>query len=266
MKSEKNGINDPDTKERKKEDTDIPDADDSLEEEKVFPEKELGNKSNNFGGGGSGESHIKDPGSFKNKGDGHMRERADSGEIVEGGGKCETAVNRSTGTVSTSKDPGDKDIDENLKEKSKKPDKKDQEIVLLKDKYLRLFAEFDNFRKRNEAEKSAMFAEGEKTVILRILPLLDNFERALDTIPDADSEVAFVNGIKKVYKAFKDELTNLGVTPIESVGNKFDSSLHNAVMHVEDEDAGESIVTEEFQKGYMFKDKVLRYAMVKVAN
>lgn len=148
----------------------------------------------------------------------------------------------------------------------KKPDEKDLKISLLNEKYLRLFAEFENFRKRNEAEKSDMFAEGERTVILRILPLLDNFERALATVPSEDKGEAFAKGIEKVYKAFSDELKNLGVTPIKTVGEKFDSSLHNAVLHVEDENAEENTIVEELQKGYMFKDKVLRYPMVKVAN
>lgn len=151
-------------------------------------------------------------------------------------------------------------------ESKKKPDKKDLQIQELNDRYVRLFAEFDNFRKRTDTEKSGMFNEGEKTVLLKVLPLIDNFERALQNVPEEEKDSPFADGIEKIYRSFMDLLKTLGVTPIEAVGNEFDANLHNAVMHVEDEEAGENIVVEEFQKGYMFRDKVLRYSMVKVAN
>ncbi|MBQ7173977.1 MAG: nucleotide exchange factor GrpE [Lachnospiraceae bacterium] len=147
-----------------------------------------------------------------------------------------------------------------------KPDKKDLRIQELNDRYVRLFAEFDNFRKRTEAEKAGMFTEGEKTVLLKILPLIDNFERALQNVPEDEKDSPFTDGIEKVYRSFMDQMKALGVTAIEAVGSEFDANLHNAVMHVEDEEAGENEVVEEFQKGYMFRDKVLRYSMVKVAN
>ena len=151
-------------------------------------------------------------------------------------------------------------------DKTDKPDKKDKQIEELNDKYKRLFAEFDNFRKRTEAEKTSMFAEGERTVLLKVLPLIDNFERALDSIPEEQKETALAEGIDKTYKAFMAQLTELGVTPIDACGKGFDANLHNAVMHVEDDSVEDNMVVEEFQKGYMFKDKVLRYSMVKVAN
>ena len=151
-------------------------------------------------------------------------------------------------------------------ESVRKPDKKDLQIQELNDRYVRLFAEFDNFRKRTDTEKSGMFNEGEKTVLLKVLPLIDNFERALQNVPEEEKDSPFADGIEKIYRSFMDLLKTLGVTPIEAVGNEFDANLHNAVMHVEDEEAGENIVVEEFQKGYMFRDKVLRYSMVKVAN
>ena len=151
-------------------------------------------------------------------------------------------------------------------ESVRKPDKKDLQIQELNDRYVRLFAEFDNFRKRTETEKSGMFNEGEKTVLLKVLPLIDNFERALQNVPEEEKDSPFADGIEKIYRSFMNLLKTLGVTPIEAVGNEFDANLHNAVMHVEDEEAGENIVVEEFQKGYMFRDKVLRYSMVKVAN
>ncbi len=151
-------------------------------------------------------------------------------------------------------------------EKPAKPDKKDKRIEELNDKYRRLFAEFDNYRKRTEVEKTGMFGEGEKTVLLKVLPLIDNFERALQNVPEEEKDSAFVDGIEKIYRSFLDLMKGLGVEPIEAVGKEFDANLHNAVMHVEDEEAGENTVVEEFQKGYMFRDKVLRYSMVKVAN
>ena len=150
-------------------------------------------------------------------------------------------------------------------EKSR-PDKKDQKIAELNDRYVRLFAEFDNFRKRSEAEKSGMFTEGERTVLLKVLPLIDNFERALGTIPEEEKGSPMAEGLEKVYRAFTDQLKELGVTQIEAVGHEFDANLHNAVMHVDDDEQPENIIVEEFQKGYMFGDKVLRYSMVKVAN
>lgn len=147
-----------------------------------------------------------------------------------------------------------------------KPDKKDKQIEELNDKYKRLFAEFDNFRKRTDAEKAGMFIDGERTVLLKVLPLIDNFERAIASIPEDQKETALAEGIDKTYKSFMSQLAELGVTPIDAAGKPFDANLHNAVMHIEDEEKDENTVVEEFQKGYMFKDKVLRYSMVKVAN
>ena len=151
-------------------------------------------------------------------------------------------------------------------EQSAKPDKKDKQIEELTDKYKRLFAEFDNYRKRTDAEKVGMFNEGQRAVLLKILPLIDNFERALEAVPEDEKDSAFAEGISKIYKSFMSQLTEMGVQPIEAKGQPFDANLHNAVMHVEDEDTDENIVVDEFQKGYLFKDKVLRYSMVKVAN
>ena len=151
-------------------------------------------------------------------------------------------------------------------DKTAKPDKKDKQIEELSDKYKRLFAEFDNYRKRTEQEKLGMFAEGEKTVLLKVLPLVDNFERALGSIPEDQKKTALAEGIDKTYRAFMNQLKELGVTPIDAAGKPFDANLHNAVMHVEDENTAENTVVEEFQKGYMFNEKVLRYSMVKVAN
>ncbi len=147
-----------------------------------------------------------------------------------------------------------------------KPDKKDKQIEELTDKYKRLFAEFDNFRKRTEQEKAGMYDEGERYVLLKLLPVVDNFERALSSVPEELKGSSYVDGIDKIYRSFTDLLKELNVTPIEAAGQPFDANLHNAVMHIEDDSVGENMIVEEFQKGYMFRDKVLRYSMVKVAN
>lgn len=150
--------------------------------------------------------------------------------------------------------------------KKKKTDKKDEKIAELNDKYTRLFAEFDNFRKRTEKEKAAMFEVGAKSVIEKILPVVDNFERGLGSLSDEEKETPFAQGMDKVYKQLMNELDAIGVKPIEAVGKDFDPAFHNAVMHVEDEELGENVVAEEFQKGYMYRESVVRHSMVKVAN
>lgn len=147
--------------------------------------------------------------------------------------------------------------------KKEKPDRKDEMIADLKDKLTRQMAEFDNYRKRTEKEKAANFIIGAKDVLEKILPVIDNFERGL---ADADPKDPFAEGMNMIYKQLIGVLSDMGVTHIEAVGKPFDPELHNAVMHVEDENLGENIVAEEFQKGYMYKDQVLRHSMVKVAN
>ena len=147
--------------------------------------------------------------------------------------------------------------------KKEKKDKKDEKIEELTDRVTRQMAEFDNFRKRSEKEKSQMYEIGAKDIIEKILPVVDNFERGLAQAPEGDS---FADGMKMIYKQLITTLDELGVKPIEAVGKEFDPNFHNAVMHVEDEEAGENIVVEEFQKGYTYKDFVVRHSMVKVAN
>lgn len=147
--------------------------------------------------------------------------------------------------------------------KKEKKDKKDEKIEELTDRLTRQMAEFDNFRKRTEKEKAGMYMVGARDVIEKLLPVVDNFERGL---AGADISDPFADGMNKIYKQLTAMLTDLGVTPIESVGTEFDPNLHNAVMHVEDENVGENIVVEEFQKGYKYKDSVVRHSMVKVAN
>lgn len=148
----------------------------------------------------------------------------------------------------------------------KKKDKKDQQIEELTDKVQRQMAEFDNFRKRSEKEKAAMYEIGAKSVIEKILPTIDNFERGFAALTEEQKTEPFADGMDKVYRQMMTTLESIGVKPIEAVGMEFDPNFHNAVMHVEDEDAGENIIVEEFQKGYLYRDSVVRHSMVKVAN
>ena len=147
-----------------------------------------------------------------------------------------------------------------------KKDKKDEQIEELTDRLTRQMAEFDNFRKRTEKEKSAMYEVGAKDIIEKILPVIDNFERGLSAVTEEQKDDSFVTGMEMVYKQIMTTLDGVGVKVIEAVGQEFNPDLHNAVMHVEDEEAGENIIVEEFQKGYTYRDSVVRHSMVKVAN
>ena len=160
----------------------------------------------------------------------------------------------------------DKKSEKKLFGKKNKKDKKDEKIEELTDRLARQMAEFDNFRKRTDKEKSQMYEVGAKDIIEKILPVVDNFERGLDAVKEEDKEDPFVQGMEKVYKHLLTTLEGIEVKPIEAVGQPFDPNFHNAVMHVEDEEVGENIVVEEFQKGYTYKDFVVRHSMVKVAN
>ncbi len=152
------------------------------------------------------------------------------------------------------------------KKLKKELEKKAEQISELTDRNMRLMAEFDNYRKRTEKEKAAMYGMGAKDVVEKILPVIDNFERGFSLVAEEDMEDPFTQGMEKIYKQFLTVLEGLGVTPIEAVGKEFDPNFHNAVMHVDDENFGENIVVEEFQKGYLYKDSVVRHSMVKVAN
>jgi len=142
----------------------------------------------------------------------------------------------------------------------------EEKIKEANDKYARLFAEFDNFRKRSEKEKMQRYDFGAKDMVERILPVIDNFERGLAGVPEDKTEDSFVKGMEMTYKQLLKALEDAGVKPIEAVGQEFNPDFHNAVMHIDDPEAGENIIVEEFQKGYMYKDHVVRYSMVKVAN
>jgi len=148
----------------------------------------------------------------------------------------------------------------------KKKDKKDEQIEELNDKVRRQMAEFDNFRKRTEKEKSQMFDMGARTIIEKILPVVDNFERGFTTVEDSDKEDAFVQGMSQVYKQLMTELESIGVKPIEAVGQEFNPDFHNAVMQVESEEYESGIIAQELMKGYMYKDTVVRHSMVAVVQ
>lgn len=152
------------------------------------------------------------------------------------------------------------------KDKKEKKDKKDQKIDELTDQYRRTLAEFDNYRKRTEKEKTAMFEVGAKDIIEKLLPVIDSFERGLATVSEEQKAEPFVDGMDKIYKQLVKQLEDAGVKEIEALDKEFDPNLHNAVMHVEDENVGENIIVEVFQKGYTYRDSVVRHSMVKVAN
>ena len=164
---------------------------------------------------------------------------------------------------------GSEEVEEAKEKKlfgKKKKDKKDEKIEELTDRVKRQMAEFENFRKRTEKEKAGMYAVGAKDVIEKILPIVDNFERGLNSIPEDAKGSAFADGMEKIYKQFVKTLDDMGVKPIEAVGKTFDPNFHNAVMHVEDENLGENVVAVELQKGYTYKDSIVRHSMVQVAN
>ena len=150
--------------------------------------------------------------------------------------------------------------------KDAKKDPKDAQIEELKDRVKRQMAEFDNFSKRTEKEKAAMYEIGAKDIIEKILPVLDNFERGLTAVPEDEKGSSFAEGIEKIYKQFVKTLEDAGVESIEAVGKQFDPNLHNAVMHVEDEKYGENEIAIELQKGYKYRGSVVRHSMVQVAN
>ena len=168
--------------------------------------------------------------------------------------------------------PDDKDVQTEDKKRffGKKKDKKDKQIedltAQLDDLRKRNLAEFENFRKRTEKEKSTMFDMGAKSVLEKLLPIIDNFERGFAGLSEEQMSDPFVSGMDMVYKQLVKELADMGVEPIEAVGKPFDPNLHNAVMHVEDENLGENTVAQEFQKGYLYHGSVVRHSMVQVAN
>lgn len=188
-------------------------------------------------------------------------EKNDSGKDT-GSGKAEGA--KAAGTEK--KASGESQDASRKKWKEKKKDKKDEQIEDLTDKLKRQLAEFDNYRKRTEKEKAQMFESGAKSIVEKILPIVDSFERGIAALSEEDKKGAVGDGMTKIYRQLTAMLEEAGVTAIECEGKEFDPNLHNAVMHVDDDSVGENIVVQELQKGYMYHDMVVRHSMVKVAN
>lgn len=198
--------------------------------------------------------------------------------------EIEGADEESTQTAEETKDAKDTDVNETESDddaladaeakadekkglfKKKKKDKKDEQIEELNDRLKRQMAEFENFRKRTDKEKQAMFDTGAKSVIEKILPVVDNFERGLATVPEESKEDPFVDGMNRIYKQLMTELENIGVKPIEAVGQEFDPNLHNAVMQVESDEYESGVIAQELQKGYTYHDMVVRHSMVGVVQ
>lgn len=174
--------------------------------------------------------------------------------------------------VQEKEEPKKKDTKKADKKQSKKQaaedlmKEKDQQIGELTDKYQRLMAEFENVRKRTAKEFVQRYDMGAMGVLEKLLPVVDNFERGLQAVAEDEKDTPFVQGIEQIYKQLMGTLDELGVKAMDAEGKEFDANLHNAVMHVEDEETGENVVVEELQKGYMYKESVLRHSMVKVAN
>lgn len=203
-----------------------------------------------------------------------VKNEAEDAETAEND-SCEAEEAPAEETQESEESDGEEaDSEDGGKEKKglfgKKKDKKEEalktKIDELQDKVVRQMAEFENFRKRTEKEKSAMYETGAKSVIEKILPVVDNFERGLAMVPEENKEDPFVEGMTKVYKQLMTELDNLGVKPIEAVGQEFNPDLHNAVMQVENDELESGTVAQELQKGYMYRDSVVRHSMVAVVQ
>ena len=205
---------------------------------------------------------VQNPDGMEQAAENEEPDTAEEAEVLEPEAEDVPEEDAQEGDDEESASDGKKKI---LKKKPKK-DKKDEKIEELNDRLMRNLAEFENFRNRSEKEKSAMFEIGAKSVIEKILPVVDNLERGFDGLSDEERETPFVKGIEAVYKQVLTVFEELGVTAIEAVGQEFDPNLHNAVMHDEDDSGETNKVIEEFQKGYMYKDSVVRHSMVKVLN
>ena len=201
-------------------------------------------------------------------------ETAASGKPDTAADDAETvAETAQTDTTSESTEDGSGDTREDGKKEKRrfrKPSKEEEKIealekeqAVLNDRYLRLCAEYDNFRKRSQKEKDALYGDIKANTVSAFLPVYDNLERALK---QGTEDEAYRKGVEMIMTQFCSTLEKLGVTPIECLGEKFDPTLHNAVMHVDDEEKGENEIVEVFQKGFKLGDKVIRFAMVKVAN
>ena len=188
---------------------------------------------------------------------------SDTEEACDSSSECNTDAAQNACEADESDEADDTELNT---DDSKKKDPKDAVIEELQDRVKRQMAEFDNFRKRTEKEKSTMFEMGASDIIKKLLPIVDNFDRGFKSVTDEELETPFAKGMDMVHKQLLKMLEDADVKPIEALGGEFNPDYHNAVMHVEDEEAGENIIVEEFQKGYTYKDFVVRHSMVKVAN
>lgn len=216
--------------------------------------------------------------SKKDKEEKEIKDAAKTAEAENDGMKNESAGDNASETdtdkvTETPENADDIDADsseddkkDNAKNESPKKDPKDVMIADLQDRVKRQMAEFDNFRKRTEKEKSAMFEMGASDIIKKLLPIVDNFERGFKSVSDEEKETPFAKGMDMVYKQTIKMLEDAGVKPIEALGQEFNPDMHNAVMHVEDDSVGDNIIVEEFEKGYIYRETVIRHSMVKVAN
>lgn len=195
-------------------------------------------------------------------------DNSQAGAAAEGASDTAQAGESAGGDPAEGPDPseGQEKEKKGFFRKKEKKDPRDEKIEDLTDRLRRSMAEFDNYRKRTDKEKAAMYEVGAKDIIEKILPVVDNFERGLAAIPEDAKGSPFAEGMEKIYKQFVKTLEDMGVTPIEAVGKEFDPNFHNAVMHIDDENFGENVVSMELQKGYMYRDSVVRHSMVQVAN
>lgn len=177
----------------------------------------------------------------------------------------EETVNQET-KATAKKDKVEKKLAKQVADLEEKLAAKEKELAEANDKFMRLAAEYDNYRRRTTREKEMMYGDGKADAVDKILPVLDNLDRAMAAEPETEEAKMYHEGVKMTIRQFKEVMTKIGVVEIEAVGKEFDPNLHNAVMHVEDDTVGENIVVEEFQKGYMLGDRVIRHSMVKVAN
>lgn len=188
---------------------------------------------------------------------------SDTEEACDCSSECNTDEEQNACEADESDEADDTELNT---DDSKKKDPKDAVIEELQDRVKRQMAEFDNFRKRTEKEKSAMFEMGASDIIKKLLPIVDNFDRGFKSVTEEEKETPFAKGMDMVYKQLLKMLEEADVKPIEALGGEFNPDLHNAVMHVEDDSVGENIIVEEFEKGYTYRDQVIRHSMVKVAN
>lgn len=194
------------------------------------------------------------------------QEEADGAAAGLGAETAEGADAEETGDEDAAPGEGKEKEKKGFFHKKEKKDPKDEKIEDLTDRLRRSMAEFDNYRKRTDKEKAAMYEVGAKDIIEKILPVLDNLERGIAAVPENAKGSSLAEGMEMIYKQFLKTLEDMGVTPIEAMGKPFDPNFHNAVMHVDDESLGENVVSAELQKGYLYRDSVVRHSMVQVAN